>query len=109
MRCSSLDWMLAAAVAAPSAWQRASRPSSPTFSETIAPIVFENCVACHRPGEAAPFTLASYEDVVKRAELIVKVTESRYMPPWKAVKGHGEFKDERRLTDETDRVDSGLG
>lgn len=61
--------------------------------------MFDNCVSCHRTGEAAPFTLTSYEDVAKRAELIVKVTESRYMPPWKAVKGHGEFKDERRLSD----------
>jgi mono/diheme cytochrome c family protein len=91
--------LLAAAVAAPSVWQRESQPSVPTFSETIAPIVFNNCVSCHRPGEAAPFTLTSYEDVAKRAELIAKVTGSRYMPPWKAVKGHGEFKDERRLSD----------
>ena len=92
--------MLAAALVAPSAWQRAKRPPAPTFSETIAPIVFGNCVSCHRAGEAAPFTLTSYEDVAKRAALIARVTESRYMPPWKAAKGHGEFKDERRLTDE---------
>ena len=26
----------------------------PTFTETIAPIVYRNCVTCHRPGEAAP-------------------------------------------------------
>ena len=26
-----------------------------TFSEHIAPIVYDNCVTCHRPGEAAPF------------------------------------------------------
>ena len=71
----------------------------PTFAETIAPIVFSNCVSCHRAGEAAPFTLTSYDDVAKRADLIVKVTQSRYMPPWKAVEGHGEFLDERRLTD----------
>jgi hypothetical protein len=93
--------LAATCVAAPAAWQRASRPlaGGPTFSETIAPIVFDNCVSCHRPGEAAPFTLTSYEDVAKRADLIVKVTQSRYMPPWKAVEGHGEFLDERRLTD----------
>jgi hypothetical protein len=40
--------------------------SSPaTFSETIAPILYENCVTCHRPGEAAPFALISYEDARK--------------------------------------------
>lgn len=93
--------LLAVFVASTGAWQQARGASDvPTFSETIAPIVFANCVTCHRPGEAAPFSLTSYEDVATRAKLIVEVTESRYMPPWKAAKGHGEFKDERRLTDE---------
>ncbi len=93
--------LLALLIASTGAWQQAQGADGvPTFSETIAPIVFANCVTCHRPGEAAPFALTSYEDVAKRAKLIVEVTESRYMPPWKAAKGHGEFKDERRLTDE---------
>src|SRR5580692_11587812 len=71
-----------------------------TFSETIAPIVYQNCVTCHRPGEAAPFSLISYDDVKKRGALIATVTKSRYMPPWHAEHGYGEFADERRLTDE---------
>jgi len=71
-----------------------------TFTEDIAPLVYQNCVTCHRPGEAAPFSLISYEDVKKHAKTIVKVTESRYMPPWHAAHGYGEFADERRLTDE---------
>ena len=33
-----------------------------TFSEQVAPIVFANCTTCHRPGEAAPFSLLSYRD-----------------------------------------------
>ena len=70
-----------------------------TFSDTIAPIVYTNCVTCHRPGEAAPFSLISYEDVAKRGALIAKVTAARYMPPWHAAHGYGEFADERRLTD----------
>ena len=70
-----------------------------TFAETIAPIVYANCVTCHRAGEAAPFPLISYEDVAKRGALIAKVTESRYMPPWHAQPGYGEFIGERRLTD----------
>jgi mono/diheme cytochrome c family protein len=71
-----------------------------TFSENIAPIVYDNCVTCHRPGEAAPFSLISYEDVKKRGTLIVTVTKARYMPPWHATHGYGEFADERRLTDQ---------
>jgi mono/diheme cytochrome c family protein len=70
-----------------------------TFTETVAPIVYANCVTCHRAGEAAPFPLISYEDVVKRGALIARVTESRYMPPWHAADGYGEFVGERRLTD----------
>jgi len=68
-----------------------------TFNKDIAPIVYKNCTACHRPGEVAPFTLASYDDVKKRATQIAALTESRVMPPWKA-DSHGEFHDERRLS-----------
>src|SRR5687768_1984252 len=53
-----------------------------TFNKEIAPIVFNNCAGCHRPGESAPFSLLGYEDVRKRAKLIVDVTQRRYMPPW---------------------------
>jgi|RhiMethySRZTD1v2_1073278.scaffolds.fasta_scaffold02211_6 mono/diheme cytochrome c family protein len=71
----------------------------PTFSETIAPIVYANCVSCHRPGEAAPFALISYDDVRNRGALIATVTQARYMPPWQATHGYGDFDGERRLTD----------
>jgi mono/diheme cytochrome c family protein len=70
-----------------------------TFTETIAPIVYDNCVSCHRPGEAAPFSLITYDDVRNRGGLIAAVTGSRYMPPWQATHGYGDFQDERRLTD----------
>jgi mono/diheme cytochrome c family protein len=78
-----------------------SRPPSTriTFAETIAPIVYDNCVTCHRAGEVAPFPLLTYEDVAKRGKLVARVTESKYMPPWHAAAGHGEFAGERRLTD----------
>ena len=71
-----------------------------TFSEHVAPIVYQNCVTCHRPGEAAPFSLISYDDVKKRGSLIATVTKARYMPPWHAAHDFGEFADERRLTDQ---------
>src|SRR4029078_7796200 len=74
-------------------------PASITFSETIAPILYENCVTCHRPGEAAPFSLISYEDARKKGKLMAKVTASRYMPPWHAAHGYGDFEGERRLTE----------
>ena len=73
--------------------------SGVTFNKQIAPIIYNNCSSCHRPGEAAPFSLLSYQDVAKRGKLIAEVTASHYMPPWKAEKTSYDFKDERRLTD----------
>jgi mono/diheme cytochrome c family protein len=70
-----------------------------TFSEHVAPIVFNRCASCHRPGEAAPFSLLNYEDVRKRGKLIAGVTQSRYMPPWHGDSKMGAFRDDRRLTD----------
>jgi hypothetical protein len=70
-----------------------------TFRRDIAPIVFNQCATCHHTGEAAPFVLTSYADCRKRGALIAAVTKSRYMPPWHAAHGFGEFQDERRLTD----------
>ena len=70
-----------------------------TFNKDIAPILFENCASCHRPGEVAPFSLLSYDDAKKRAKQIAIVTEKHIMPPWKAEAGHEEFINSRRLTD----------
>ncbi|HEY1339710.1 MAG TPA: hypothetical protein VGF59_19490 [Bryobacteraceae bacterium] len=72
----------------------------PTFNKDIAPILYQNCASCHRPGEVAPFSLLTYQDASKRAALIASVTAKRYMPPWKAEPGYGHFEDERRLSDQ---------
>ena len=89
--------LLASAVSQSGAIQPRGR--AVTFSEDVAPILYANCVSCHRPGEVAPFPLISYEDVTRRAKTIAKVTQSRQMPPWHAAPGYGEFADERGLTD----------
>jgi hypothetical protein len=74
-----------------------------TFTEHVAPILFDNCTTCHRPGEAAPFTLMSYEDARRRGRLLAAVTASGVMPPWKAAPGDYAFTNERRLT--ADQID----
>src|SRR3989449_4259442 len=75
-------------------------PANPlvTFNRQIAPIIYGNCSACHRPGEAAPFSLLSYQDAAKKAKMIAKVTASHLMPPWKAQPASYPYRDERRLT-----------
>ena len=74
--------------------------AAPTFNKDIAPILYQNCATCHRPGEVAPFPLLTYQDASKRASLIALVTKKRYMPPWKPEPGYGEFAHARRLTEE---------
>lgn len=70
------------------------------FADKIAPIVYEKCTPCHRPGQVAPFSLMNYEDAKRRSGTIARVVEKRFMPPWKAVSGYGSFKHENRLTGE---------
>jgi len=70
-----------------------------TFAHDIAPIVYQNCAPCHRPGEAGPFSLLTYKDVKSHARQIADVTRRRYMPPWAPEAGFGKFADERHLTD----------
>ena len=78
--------------------QSDSRLTRVTFAKDVAPIVFQKCAECHRPGQSAPFSLLDYQDVRQRAHTIVSVTERRFMPPWLPEQGYGEFAGERRLT-----------
>ena len=69
-----------------------------TFSKDIAPILFQYCAPCHRPHEAAPFPLLTYQDAQKRGAQIASVTRRRYMPPWPPEPDHGDFAGARRLS-----------
>lgn len=70
-----------------------------TYTRDIAPIIYTRCMNCHRPGQAAPFSLTSYEQVAKRARQIAWVTEDRIMPPWVPQPSEHKFVGERWLTD----------
>lgn len=67
-----------------------------TFSHDVAPILYHNCVTCHRTGGVAPFNLLTYRDAARHASLIATVTAKRYMPPWLPSAPH--FRRERKLT-----------
>lgn len=73
-----------------------------TFNKDVAPIVFEHCGSCHRPGQGAPFSLLDFDGVRQHAGLIAAVTRSRAMPPWLPESGYGRFvhEDERRLSEQ---------
>ena len=70
-----------------------------TFNKHVAPIIFNNCTPCHHENGTAPFPLESYKDVSKRATFIKYVTETRYMPPWKADPHYRTFANEKTLTE----------
>jgi Flp pilus assembly protein TadD len=74
--------------------------TAPTFTKSIAPIIFESCAPCHRPGQSGPFPLLTYADVKKRARQIAEVTERHYMPPWLPDGPKDEFQGDRRLSPE---------
>jgi hypothetical protein len=85
---------LSAAIVLPSA--RAQEP--PTFAHDVAPIIYDKCAECHRPGGVAPFSLLTYEDVKKRSAQIAAATRAGFMPPWLPEHGYGDFANDRSLT-----------
>ena len=46
-------------------------PAGPTFNQDVAPILFANCVSCHRPGEVAPMSLLTFESARPWASAII--------------------------------------
>src|SRR5262245_3178104 len=69
-----------------------------TFSKDVAPIFFKSCAECHRPGEIAPFSVMSFKEVRPWAKSIREKVLSKEMPPWHADPNHGEFMNDRRLS-----------
>src|SRR5690349_7834451 len=79
------------------AWAEA--PAGVTFTHDVAPILYKNCVSCHRTGEVGPMALTSYKEVRPWAKSIREVVVSHTMPPWGADPKHTEFANDRRLSD----------
>lgn len=77
--------------------------SSGTYHRDIARILNQNCVECHRAGGLAPFSLASYEDVIEHAGMIRKQVGRGVMPPWFASSeqsgAHAIFSNDRSLSE----------
>lgn len=78
--------------------EKKASPRKVTYAGDVATILNEKCVSCHRPGEVAPFSLIGYENAKKWSGMLATTTSKGIMPPWKAVHGYGEFRDENSLT-----------
>jgi hypothetical protein len=96
--------MLVAGAATASAGQQAAGPPSeaPTFTRDVAPILYESCVNCHRPGQIAPMSLLTYESARPWARSIRDRVVRREMPPWHVNQTVGikEYKDDPSLSDQ---------
>lgn len=77
-----------------------SAQSRPTFYKDIAPIINKNCASCHRPGGIGPFSLQTFEEVSAKGTFIGHVTETKYMPPWKADPYYQTFRNEKILSED---------
>jgi hypothetical protein len=70
-----------------------------TFDREIVRIIYTHCATCHREGGAA-FSLMTYKEARPWAVAIKEEVLARRMPPWGAVKGFGDFRNDQALTPE---------
>jgi len=76
----------------------ATNPSPVTFTKDVAPVLQKNCQGCHRPGEAAPFSLLTYEQARPWAKAMKEAVLLKKMPPWLADPHYGKFSNDRSLS-----------
>jgi hypothetical protein len=70
-----------------------------TFDREISRIVLDKCASCHHPGGSA-FSMLTYGEARPWAVAVKEEILRRRMPPWGAVKGFGEFRNDQGLTAE---------
>jgi hypothetical protein len=70
-----------------------------TWSREISRLVDQRCVSCHREGGSS-FALTTFQEARPWAKAIKEEVLERRMPPFAAVKGFGDIRDDRALTQE---------
>ena len=91
---------------AQSAVRSGSGEGAVTFARDVAPILYENCVNCHKPGGVAPMSLMTYQDARRYAPRIRHRTglypNAGTMPPYYIERDVGiqEYRDDERLSEE---------
>ena len=69
-----------------------------SYSDTVAPLLRDNCQECHRPGGIAPWAMTGYPMVRGFAPMIREVLRTKRMPPWHADPHVGTWKKDRGLS-----------
>jgi hypothetical protein len=112
----SIPVLLAALAAVAAARPAGAQGATPTFTRDVSPILQDKCQGCHRPGEMAPMSLTTYQEVRPWARSIRNKVSKREMPPWFINQRIGiqKYKNDHSLTDaEIDTivrwVDGGAG
>ena len=98
---NAVKWLVATSVAVgllAALPTKAAAQSNATYSKDVAPILYQNCVSCHRPTMFAPMSLLTYEETRPWARAIKQRVVRREMPPWTADAPHGVFKNDPRLS-----------
>jgi hypothetical protein len=87
------------ATAVPTGAQSPAPAGAPTFARDVAPILFEHCASCHRPGEIGPMSFLTYESTRPWARSIQQKVLAREMPPWAADPAHSmKMRNDRSLS-----------
>jgi len=76
----------------------ATNPLPVTFTKDVAPVLQKNCQGCHRPGEAAPFSMLTYEQARPWAKAMKEAVLLKKMPPWFADPHYGKFANDKSLS-----------
>jgi hypothetical protein len=98
----ALATLIRGVIAAPSERDSATARvnASPTFTKNVAPILYHNCVRCHRQdGPVASVPLVDYDTVRRKAKELRDLVSRRQMPPWPADSAHSlPFSNDPRLS-----------
>jgi peroxiredoxin len=69
-----------------------------SYEKTIAPLLIDKCVSCHRDGGIGPWQMASYDMIKGFAPMIREVVRTQRMPPWHADPHYSVFSNDRGLS-----------
>jgi AhpC/TSA family len=75
-----------------------------SYEKSIAPLLIEKCVTCHREGGIGPWQMTNYDMIRGFAPMIREVVRTQRMPPWHADPHYSVFSNDRGLTNEQRRT-----
>jgi hypothetical protein len=78
-----------------------------TFHRDVEPILQKRCQSCHRPGQIAPMSFLSFDQVRPWAKAIREAVLLRRMPPWHAEPGHLAFRNDLSMSEPEIRTIAG--